>query len=483
WPRVHGPPCTMNTVTGQVRDVDTPLHSTEWLFDDQARVVAATTRDKGEVTLQLRQADGRFKVVSRFPELGEGEGSVWPLAYTADGQLLVQAPHGPTMALWTFDSAAGQLPAQPLLTSPGFDLQPEPILTAKGLAGVRVKVEADVTQWFDPAFKALQEAVDKRLPDTNNRLSVPHHGDSPWVLVQAQSDQKSPSAFVYNRSTQRLVRLGETRPGLDATRLGRMQFERIPARDGLPIPTYLTLPPGRTKSSPPPPMVVMVHGGPWTRGQDWSFDPEVQFLASRGYAVLQPEFRGSTGFGWKHFHAGWKQWGRAMQDDITDTVRWAIQQGHADPQRICIAGASYGGYAALMGLVREPALFRCAINWVGVTDPTLLLEVRWSDLTREFTTYGARRLIGDPQNDAELFKQISPLQQAERIGAPVLMAYGAWDERVPIIHGERMRDALARHKTPVEWVVYPEEGHSWRKPETHRNFWTRVERFLAQHLK
>jgi dipeptidyl aminopeptidase/acylaminoacyl peptidase len=228
--------------------------------------------------------------------------------------------------------------------------------------------------------------------------------------------------------------------------------------------------------------VVLVHGGPWSRGADWGWDAEVQFLASRGYAVLQPEFRGSTGFGQRHFEAGFKQWGGAMQHDVADATRWAIEQGFADPKRICIAGASYGGFATLMGLAMEPALYRCGINWVGVTDIELMYGAHWSDLSDEWKRYGMPRLIGDPEADAAMLKTASPQARAAQIGQPLLMAYGAWDVRVPIAHGERFRDAVKKHNPAVEWVVYDNEGHGWQRPKNAIDFWTRVEAFLARHI-
>ena len=203
---------------------------------------------------------------------------------------------------------------------------------------------------------------------------------------------------------------------------------------------------------------------------------------SRSHTVLQPEFRGSTGFGGQHLRAGFKQWGQAMQRDVADGARWAVAQGIADPQRMAIAGASYGGYATLMGLLQNPELFRAGISWVGVTDPGLMFSVGWSDVSEQSKRYGYGTLIGDPVADAELFKTISPLAQAARIRQPLLIAYGGWDVRVPIVHGEKFRDANRPHNPQLEWVVYPEEGHGWRKLETQLDFWGRVERFLAQHL-
>jgi dipeptidyl aminopeptidase/acylaminoacyl peptidase len=219
------------------------------------------------------------------------------------------------------------------------------------------------------------------------------------------------------------------------------------------------------------------------RGAVWEWDPEVQFLASRGYAVLQPEFRGSTGFGGKHFRAGWKQWGLTMQDDVADGARWAIAQGIADPRRICIAGASYGGYAALMGLAKDPDLFRCGVEWVGVTDLALRYKSDWrSDLSAEGAQYTLPVLMGDPDKDAQQLKDTSPVNLASRIKQPLLMAHGGSDRRVPIAHGKNFRDAVAPYNKNVEWVEYPEEGHGWRLVKNRVDFWGRVEKFLAANI-
>jgi dipeptidyl aminopeptidase/acylaminoacyl peptidase len=235
-------------------------------------------------------------------------------------------------------------------------------------------------------------------------------------------------------------------------------------------------------------MLARVYGGqePKASGKltksGWEWQAEVQFLASRGYAVLQPEFRGSTGFGERHLTAGFKQWGQAMQDDLADGARWAIAQGIADPQRIAIMGASYGGYATLMGLAKDGDLFRCGVQWVGVSDLQLMYDASWSDLSDNFKQYGMPALLGDREKDAAMLLANSPLQQASRIKRPLLMAYGRIDQRVPIEHGERMRDALEPHNPDVEWVRYDKDGHGWSLPETEVDWWTRVEKFLARHM-
>jgi dipeptidyl aminopeptidase/acylaminoacyl peptidase len=254
------------------------------------------------------------------------------------------------------------------------------------------------------------------------------------------------------------------------------------ARDGLRIPAWLTLPRSGGKKLP---LVVLVHGGPWVRGGEWEWDPEAQFLASRGYAVLEPEFRGSSGFGSTLYRAGWKQWGLKMQDDITDGTRWAIDNGYADPKRICIAGASYGGYATLMGLIKEPKLYQCGVEWVGVSDINLMYNGSWfysSDITDDFKRYGMPTLIGDQQKDAEQLKATSPLLRASEVRQPLLMAYGGADTRVPLPHGTKFYKAVKQTNPSVEWIEYEDEGHGWRAPQNRIDFWGRVEKFLSKHI-
>jgi dipeptidyl aminopeptidase/acylaminoacyl peptidase len=265
--------------------------------------------------------------------------------------------------------------------------------------------------------------------------------------------------------------------------MGRRELVHYKARDGLDIPAWITYPHGSNRKNLP--TVVLVHGGPWVRGGLWGWDSEAQFLASRGYAVLEPEFRGSIGYGWKLFHSGWKQWGLAMQDDIADGVKWAAAQGISDARRVCIAGASYGGYAVLMGLVRNPELYRCGINWVGVTDINLMYTGDWSadsDLPERWKQFGMPVLIGDREKDAAQLQETSPLAQAARIKAPLLLAYGTDDKRVPLYHGEKFYAAVKAGNPNVEWVTYEKEGHGWKLPQNRFDWWTRVEKFLDRNI-
>ncbi len=474
----------LNTRTGRWVELDTPPDARRWLFDrhDEPRVIVTSRGDRGQ--LLHRQPGGDWRTLAEFNPRDPVSTAPRPLFLAPDGQLYVSGlAGGDKQAVYTFDLASGRRAEKPLLVAPDYDLAPSFVADDERLLGLRYTADAEATVWLDPQLKAQQALIDALLPATSNHLSAPLRPTLPYLLVTASSDVRPPVHYLYHTGTRKLSLLGAAHPEIKPAAMGTMDPVRYQARDGLEIPAWLTLPRGSEKLARKNlPMVVLVHGGPWSRGSRWGWDRDAQFLASRGYAVLQPEFRGSTGYGLRHFKAGWQQWGLAMQNDLADAARWAIAQGVADPQRICIMGASYGGYATLMGLVNDPGLFRCGINYVGVTDIDLMFSVDWSDVSDEAKRYGYGALIGDPVARAAQFKATSPLQQAARIRQPVLMAYGEWDRRVPLVHGEKMRDALKAHNPQVEWVVYEKEGHGWTRVETRLDFWGRVERFLARHL-
>lgn len=470
----------MDTQSPRIDAVEHPPRANDWLLDGRGELRAVVTHRENRATL-MHRADGSDwralqdadRYTGQLPE---------PVAVLPDGQLLVVSATGrDTQALYRFDPASGRRSEQPLLALDGFDARPHELVWREDrLVGLRFITDAEVTVWLDPEMKALQAEVDQRLGATVNLLTPPQRGDAPHVLVEAYSDVHPARFFVWHRGDKQLTLLGQARPRVQPAQMATMDFVRYAARDGLSIPAYLTLPPGGVRKNLP--LVVLVHGGPWVRGTTWGWNAEVQFLASRGYAVLQPEFRGSTGFGERHFRAGFKQWGLAMQDDLTDGARWAIAQGVADPKRVAIAGASYGGYAALMGLVKEPALFRCGVCWAGVSDIDLMYAAHWSDAPGVWKEHGMPQMIGDRVADAEQLRATSPLQQAARIRNPLLIAHGRLDQRVPIEHGRRLHAAVKAHNPDVEYVEYAEEGHGWADEETQLAWWRRVEAFLGRHL-
>jgi dipeptidyl aminopeptidase/acylaminoacyl peptidase len=227
------------------------------------------------------------------------------------------------------------------------------------------------------------------------------------------------------------------------------------------------------------PLVLNVHGGPWARDA-WGYNPEVQWMANRGYAVLQVNFRGSTGFGKTFLHAGDKEWGRAMQNDLTDAVQWAIDNGYADPEKVAIYGGSYGGYAALAGAAFTPDLYTCAVDIVGPSNiMTLLASIPpyWEPMVKIF-----HNRVGDPATEEAMLKERSPLFSAEKIKIPMLIGQGANDPRVKQAESEQIVAALKANEQYVEYVVYPDEGHGFARPENRLDFYGKTEAFLSRYL-
>jgi dipeptidyl aminopeptidase/acylaminoacyl peptidase len=472
----------LNTQNGRINDVAAPRHSFGWVIDAKGELRVAVTKREDRITIMARDpANDQWTALAEFGEFDETK-AFTPLYIDEAGRLFVSAKGGnDTTSIYLYDLARRELSHEAFVRADRYDLAPEFIESHGKLVGLRYSADAEVTQWLDPALEALQARIDKLLPTTVNRISIAQQGDGKFVLVHTSSDRVPGRYFVFNVQEGKLLALGDSQPDIDPRHMSRMETVSYKAHDGLDIPAYLTVPHGAGRKNLP--LIVLVHGGPWVRGQGWRWDPEVQFLAARGYAVLQPEFRGSTGYGSRLFKAGWKQWGRGMQDDLADGVKWAVAQGIADPARVCIAGASYGGYAVLMGLVNDPTLYRCGIDWVGVTDINLMYSVDWSDISDDWKRYGMPKLIGDQVVDAQQLKATSPIENVSRIHAPLLLAYGGKDMRVPIVHGEKFRDAMAKVPgSKIEWIVYDHEGHGWRNVDNRIDFWTHAARFLDSEL-
>ncbi|HXD05876.1 MAG TPA: prolyl oligopeptidase family serine peptidase [Burkholderiaceae bacterium] len=477
-------PLTLNTRTGVALEMGPwpDAHVVDVLFDVSGKARVTVARFEGRQRIYWRAAsETQWRLVSDEAVLKSP--GIDPLWVDAD-ELYVGAPAGKegVRAIYKYDLALKRLEPEPLLKIDGFDyLGSREVEHGSGKTlGIHYEADAAGSYWLDPWMKAAQTAVDALLPGTINKLLCTKCVGAPRLLVSSYSDRQPPIYYIFDTGTKKLDLIGASRPWINPAQMATQEFVRIAARDGRSIPTYITSP--RGKSDAPRPAVVLVHGGPTVRGNVWGWNAEAQFLASRGYVVIEPEFRGSYGFGWEHLSAGFGQWGQAMQDDVTDATLWAVKSAHVDAGRICIAGASYGGYAAMMGLVREPQIYQCGVNWVGITDPALMFDLPYSDISEDEKRFGLPVLIGDPKKDPELFRKISPVAQAARITKPVLMAYGSFDRRVPMEHGKQLRSALAGHNKDVEWVVYSYEGHGWGSRENRNDFWTRVEKFLERNL-
>ena len=487
----HLVPQWLDTRSGMARDLSMPEPPDgviQWWFDShgQPRLVM-TSDEKDRAAFEWRgPGDLAWR---RIAEFDVRHPPFWPKAVTADGQLYITEARGAAResVLTTFDFATHAPAAHAVVAVPGFDFSGALVSDSSSDRVLGVHVEADVgmTVWFDKAMTQLQELVDKRLPGRVNRIECRRCGQPDMtVLVHSSSDHDPGRLLLYHPDARRWENVATVMPGIEPRRMATVDYQRIKARDGRDLPVWLTLPPGQ-EAGKPAPAVVMVHGGPWLRGGHWRWDPMAQFLASRGYLVIEPEFRGSDGYGEQHLQAGYRQWGLAMQDDVADSLVWAQKQGLAS-QRACIAGASYGGYAALMGLVRDPQLYRCGVAWAAVTDPLLYLQgSNW--VSDDLSNWGRRYLmperVGDAVADATMLTSVSPVAQSERIHAPLLLAYGGMDLRVPIEHGERLRAALVKAGHPPEWVVYPKEGHGWQRLDDRVDWAQRVEAFLGRYLR
>jgi dipeptidyl aminopeptidase/acylaminoacyl peptidase len=474
-----------NSRTGEEHNVtlDNPGNVIRWIADFDGNVRVAVNYDAGTRTRGFHYratGEGPWTELARF-SLDDGR-DIRPIIFDSDNQHLIVSSNlgGDRRAIYRYDPQARKLEDK-LFESPSFDVGTVVVdRKARKLLGVHGGGTASGITWFDPHWKAIQDGIDKALPDMRNSLSW--GADNPnRVLVTSWSPMQPPKYWLFDVPAGRLQELPASRGWIDAKSMTLVRQVTYKARDGLEIHGYLAVP--KRDDGAKPPLVVLIHGGPWTRGYTWSFDTEAQFLASRGYAVLMPNFRGTTGYGQAFVEKSFRQWGRTMQDDITDGVRWVESQDLVDKDRVCLYGASYGGYAALMGLVREPGMFRCAVAEVAVTDPGLLFEPGWNRaMNIDDYEIDMKRLVGDPDKDRVYFDEVSPLKRAAEIKAPVLLAFGGEDRRVPIVHGTRMRSALEANGTPVEWVMYPDEGHGFVKDVNRFDFYRRVEGFLARNL-
>lgn len=481
---------TLNADTGVLTPLAGPVPDglDGWLIDQRGELQVLTTRRQGrdQVHVKAAPADGQsgsgWRQVADFET--HGSGSFTPWLIDADGSLLVRAWTQGYEGIFRFDTERGLLEPEPLLQVKGFDLSPRALRdTASGaLMGVHLRADRPMGYWLDATLQKLQDGVDAALPGRSNLLSCGRCATSRYLVVSSSSDRAPTSYHLVDREQGKLSLLGESRPWIKPDTQGRRSLHRVTTRDGQSMPVYLTSPAGADPQAALP-AVVLVHGGPWLRGTDTNWRPEAQFLASRGYRVIEPEFRGSRGYGDAWFRAGWRQWGQAMQDDLLDAVQWAGQQGTVDTSRVCIMGGSYGGYAALMGAVRDPQAYRCAISFAGVTDIQLMYDISWSDVSDDYKQHGMPKLVGDRVKDAAMLDANSPVKRAGEIKVPLLVAYGVLDRRVPMAHAKAFISAARRAGVAVDELNYPAEGHGFFHPDNETDYYQRVDAFLAKALK
>ena len=484
------------TTGAVVLDTENPGDVLSWTTDPDFVIRAATAFElkTGETVLRVRDAQNqpwRDLVVWPFEQMGmfgQINGGSVVADFTADGKSLyvVSALNSDTQRLVKIDAHTGKELevaaedahsdiAEDFLSFPDF----RPLVMINPVSHVLQAAAFEYLQYewkfLDPAVKADFDVL--RKDHTGFFIVINRDdADSRWVAAEIRAD--GPLRFyLYDRATKRAEFLFTPRTEFEQYKMTESRPVVIPARDGLKLVSYLTLPSGVAQRNLP--LILYPHGGPWAR-DDWGFDPLTQWFANRGYAVLQVNYRGSTGLGKAFLNAGNHQFGLGMEDDIIDGAKWAIAQGIADAKRIAIMGFSGGGYATLRGVSRYPDLFVCGVDVVGPSDVKLLFEsmpTQWGAVKTRWV-----RRIGDVEHNDELNRELSPLYHVDQIRVPMLIGQGANDPRVNIKNADLIAQALREKKIPVTYIVYTDEGHGFARPENNLDFFGRVEEFLAKYL-
>ena len=475
----HGPPGVdrVDLASGQgVRVVQPQEHISTWYADTAGVIRAGVGYGGGKRWLLYRAGDDQAFARTRSRDTQDESleiDQIVPVQGSDRGYAVAGGADG-RYALYRYDFTGDRI-GELIYENPRVDVDGFQTDSHGKLLGVIFTDDQEETLWLEPGLKALQGRVDAALPGTVNRIAS--MSDSHARLLVWSSAPNDPGAwYLYDSASGQASLFARPRAALTGKRLSPVSSVRYAARDGLEIRGYLTLPIGRDPKHLP--LIVMPHGGPFAR-DDMRYDGWVQYLASKGYAVLQPNFRGSTGFGRSFVEKGDGEWGRGMQDDIDDGVRWLAAQGVADPSRVCIMGASFGGYAAMWAAVRNPELYRCAISFAGISDIAgqLAYDKPGFESGRSFKGWQAR-IRGNRGFELE---SISPLAQVARLRTPILIAHGAADDNVPVIQSVQLHDALTRLGRPHEFVVYPGEGHGLDDPANEADFLTRTGMFLDRY--
>ena len=346
----------------------------------------------------------------------------------------------------------------------------------KVLTGVSIYTSKQKYHFFDNWRENVQKDLEEKLPGVEVRLSDLDDNET-MALVRTFNDKTRGAYYLYNTETKELSKLADISPWLDPLKMADMIPISYKSRDGLTINGYLTLP--KDSSDKNLPVIVNPHGGPWARNR-WGFNSEVQFLANRGYAVLQMNFRGSTGYGRNFKEIGFKQWGKSMQDDVTDGVHWLINEGIADKDRIGIYGGSYGGYATLAGVTFTPELYACGVDYVGPSNIFTLLNSLppYWELYRQMFY----EMVGNPEDDKELLEEISPVFHVDKIKAPLFVAQGANDPRVKQAESDQIVEALESKGIDVQYMLKENEGHGFHNEENRMEFYNAMIEFLNKHM-
>jgi dipeptidyl aminopeptidase/acylaminoacyl peptidase len=468
----------LNINTGeQTLIAENPGNISAWMTDNDGKLRLAITTDQTNNSILYREKEeDEFKEVltTNFKE------SFAPQFFDYNNKSVVYGTSNigrDKSALIKYDLAAGKEIEQLFIDEHNDITGVGRSKKRKTITSVYWYGEKLNRHYFDEESKSIFEFLEKALPDVELRISSMNKNEDK-MIIRTFSDKSRGAYYFFDKGTQELSLVQEVSPWIDANIMADMTPIEYQSRDGLTIHGYLSLPKGVDPTNLP--VVVNVHGGPWARDH-WLFNPEVQFLANRGYAVLQMNFRGSTSYGRAFWEASFKQWGQTMQNDVSDGADWLVKQGVADPSRIAIYGGSYGGYATLAGLTYTPDLYCCGVDYVGVSNLFTFMETippYWSQYLEMLY-----EMVGHPEKDKEMLAAFSPSINADKIKAPLFVAQGANDPRVKKSESDQMVEAMRARGVDVEYLVKENEGHGFHNEENRFEFYEAMEKFLASHMQ
>lgn len=467
----------VNVYTGEMETVvNNPGGVVQWNIDHHGNVRVGLALDGLNRKILYRESiNDDFRVILE----GDHKENAEVLCFAEDNKNLIIASNigRDKYAIYEFDPIAKE---HCKLLYENLEVDVKEVVKSrkyKKVVGATYNTNKICYEFLDESINEIYSKIKERLP-RENVLFRDMSSEENKLIILANSDKNPGSIYLYNTIDGSLEMLAKVKPWINEEEMSEVKPIKYTSRDGLTIHGYLTIPRGSEPKNLP--IVVVPHGGPWARNM-WNFRNDGQFLANRGYGILEMNFRGSTGYGRKFKEAGFKQWGKTMQNDITDGVNWLIKEGIANPKRIAIYGISYGGYATLAGLAFTPDLYTCGVDVVGPSNLFTVLEdmpAYWESMRRMMY-----EMMGDPEVDKELLREASPLFHVDNIKKPLFVVQGAKDPRVPQREADQIVQALRAKGTDVKYMLKENEGHGFRNQENIVELYGEIEKFLEEHMK